>query len=159
MELGTLLSTPAWAAATFGEADLGDQRRTQRLVYVAEHIANNPGASLPKQTQGSWADLKAVYRLLREEDVTHEEIRQPHWQHTREQANEQDEVVLFVHDDTQVDYGYDPAIKGLGPIGNGSHRGFARPQCAGGGAYPDDRAGAGSGRSGTVGAATHPAPC
>src|SRR6266480_134714 len=124
MELGTLLSTPAWAAATFGEADLGDQRRTQRLVYVAEHSANNPGASLPKQTQGSWADLKAVYQLLREEDVTHEEISQPHWQHTREQANEQDEVVLFVHDDTQVDYGYDPAIKGLGPIGNGSHRGF-----------------------------------
>lgn len=124
MELGTLLSTPAWAAATFGGAALGDQRRTQRLVYVAEQLATNPGASLPKQTQGSWADLKAVYRLLREEDVTHEKISQPHWQQTREQANEQDEVVLLVHDDTELDYGYDPAIKGLGPIGNGSHRGL-----------------------------------
>ena len=32
--------------------------------------------------------------------------------------------MLIVHDNTQLDYGYRPAISGLGPIGNGSHRGF-----------------------------------
>ena len=44
-------------------------------------------------------------------------------------------VVLLVHDDTQVDYGYRPAISGLGPIGNGSHRGFARADGASRGAH------------------------
>jgi hypothetical protein len=33
-------------------------------------------------------------------------------------------VVLLVHDDTQMDYGYRRAISGLGPIGNGTHRGL-----------------------------------
>src|SRR2546425_290820 len=33
-------------------------------------------------------------------------------------------VMLIVHDDTELDDGYRPAISDLGPIGNGSHRGF-----------------------------------
>ena len=63
MELSTLLETRAWVAVTFGGAHLGDQRRSQRLLEVAEQVANNPAASLPKQTQGRRADLKAFSRL------------------------------------------------------------------------------------------------
>src|SRR2546428_4959354 len=34
------------------------------------------------------------------------------------------DVVLLVHDVTEMADGYRPAIKGLGAIGNGSHQGF-----------------------------------
>jgi len=159
MDTRKLTDPLAWAQETFGGAQLGDRRRSKRLVRVAAQVAADPQGSLPREMGGDWAALKAAYRLVRADGVTHEAISRPVWQQTRQQMEQEPGVVLLVHDDTQVDYGYDPAIKGLGPIGNGSHRGFARPQCAGGGAYPDDRAGAGSGRSGTVGAATHPAPC
>ena len=113
-----------WAQQTFGAAQLGDQRRSKRLVHVAEQLAKDPEASLPKQLGGRWGELKAAYRLLHEPDVTHEALSQPHWQQTREWAKKQQEPVLLVHDDTELDYGYDPAASGLLPIGNGSHRGL-----------------------------------
>jgi len=73
---------------------------------------------------GDCAALRAAYRLVRADGVTHEAISQPVWQQTHQQVEQEPAVVLLVHDDTQVDYGYRPAISGLGPIGNGTHRGF-----------------------------------
>lgn len=120
----TILPAHEWAELTFATAELGDQRRTRRLVQVAAQMAQAPAASLPVQMGGQRADLKATYRLLHEADVTHEALCRPHWQQTREQAHTQQRTVLLVHDDTELDDGYDPAIKGLGPVGNGSHWGF-----------------------------------
>jgi hypothetical protein len=37
-----------WAVETFGTAELGDLRRTDRLVKMATAIAENPSASLPE---------------------------------------------------------------------------------------------------------------
>ena len=113
-----------WAQDLFGGAELGDVRRTQRLVRVAAQMAADPQGSLPRQLAGQWADLKALYRLLRAAGVSHEAISRPVWQHTRRDLAREPDVVLLVHDDTEVDYGYRPATQGLGPIGNGSHRGF-----------------------------------
>lgn len=36
-----------WAEEEFGEADLGDARRTIRLVRLATMLGAQPGASLP----------------------------------------------------------------------------------------------------------------
>lgn len=114
----------AWAQETFGAAELGDPRRTRRLVRVAAQVAADPQGSLPREMGGDWAALKAAYRLVRADGVTHEAISRPVWQQTRQQVEQEPGVVLLVHDDTQVDYGYRRAISGLGPIGNGTHRGF-----------------------------------
>jgi hypothetical protein len=122
---GKKLTDPwAWAQETFGAAQLADPRRTRRLVRVAAQVAADPQGSLPRQMGGDWAALKAAYRLVRADGVTHEAISRPVWQQTRQQVEQEPGVVLLVHDDTQVDYGYRPAISGLGPIGNGTHRGF-----------------------------------
>jgi hypothetical protein len=119
---GSQLSDPlAWAQETFGAAQLGDPRRTRRL---AAQVAADPQGSLPRERGGDWAALKATYRLVRADGVSHEAISRSVWQQTRQQVEREPGVVLVVHDDTQVDYGYRPAISGLGPIGNGSHRGF-----------------------------------
>ena len=38
----------AWAVTEFTDAELGDTRRTQRLVELATVFAHRPGASLPE---------------------------------------------------------------------------------------------------------------
>ena len=51
----------AWAEGNFGACELGDKRRTRRLVRVAADIANNPSASLPDQMLSS---VEAVAKAL-----------------------------------------------------------------------------------------------
>src|SRR4051812_38210229 len=50
-----------WAEIQFGTADLGDARRTHRLVSIMAAIARAPDESLPRQL-GSLANTKAGYR-------------------------------------------------------------------------------------------------
>ena len=52
-----------WAETEFGEADLGDVRRTARLVQLATMLGAQPTASLPAAAP-DWADLKAAYRFF-----------------------------------------------------------------------------------------------
>ena len=59
----------SWANEMFGMCKLKDQRRTSRLVRIAEHVAENPAAGFPDQLE-TWADLKAAYRLFDSPDVT-----------------------------------------------------------------------------------------
>src|ERR1041384_1617842 len=52
-----------WAETQFGTADLGDARRTHRLVSIMAAIARAPDESLPRQL-GSLANTKAGDRLF-----------------------------------------------------------------------------------------------
>ncbi len=74
-----------WAAQQWSSADLRDKRRTRRSVHLGAQVAALPVAGLPGQPQ-CWSDLKAAYRLLHEDDVTHQAQSLPHWQHTRQIA-------------------------------------------------------------------------
>jgi hypothetical protein len=47
MEQECLQQAEDWAVETFGAAELGDPRRTDRLILVASALAANPSASLP----------------------------------------------------------------------------------------------------------------
>ena len=109
-----------WAEEQFSDCELGDKRRTKRLIQVAKHVANHPSASFPQQMQ-SWGDLKAAYRLFDRDDVTFDAIAQPHWQQTRSVAPGR---YLVLGDTTEIDFGYQRDIDGLAAIGNGSGRGF-----------------------------------
>ncbi len=122
METSTLLSAPAWAEQTFGEVRLGHRSRTERAVAMAEAIAADPAASLPKQ-MGSEAALHAAYRFLQTPDVSYEQLLRPHVEQTRA-AMGREARVLLIQDTTEVDYQHHPTTTGLGPIGNGTHHGF-----------------------------------
>jgi hypothetical protein len=69
MEPTQLLLPDQWAEQTFGQALLGDRRRTRRAVKTACAMVRDLAASLPRQQQ-TWKALKAVYRLLDEPEVT-----------------------------------------------------------------------------------------
>lgn len=115
-----VLDVDQWAETNFGACDLGDVRRTRRLVKYAAQVATCSEASTPNQTE-SWADCKAAYRLFDEEDVSFEAICQPHWKRTKSREGG---VYLLLGDTTEIDFGYDSPVEGLGPVGSGKHRGF-----------------------------------
>jgi hypothetical protein len=109
-----------WAEQQFSDCELGDRRRTKRLIQVAQQVANNPSASFPEQMR-SWSDLKAAYRLFDGDEVTLEAVAAPHWRATRcvEPGR-----YLVLDDTTEIDFGYRREIAGLSRIGNGSSTGF-----------------------------------
>jgi hypothetical protein len=57
-----------WAKGEFGEAQLGDKRRTQRLVQMAAHAALRPAGKLT-QVWKEGAEREGAYRLLENEQV------------------------------------------------------------------------------------------
>ena len=98
----TFLSTPAqWAQNEFGFAQLGDQRRNQRLVNIATHLAASPGGTLP-QAFPPWAELKAAYRFFGQRGVSFERVIAPHLQRTRH-AGRQSGEYLLIEDTTRLD--------------------------------------------------------
>jgi len=122
MPPATLLSPLLWAEATFGSVQLGDPRRTRRAVAIAQALAREPGASLPKQLHDQ-AALQATYRFVHSAQVSYEDLMRPHVQATRQECREHN-TVLLIQDTTEIDYQHHPKTSGLGPIGNGSHQGF-----------------------------------
>ncbi|HLY29186.1 MAG TPA: IS4 family transposase, partial [Aggregatilineales bacterium] len=109
-----------WAEEQFGAVALGDKRRTRRAVEIAEGMARRPSDGIMKQ-MGDWNAQRGAYRLLDNEEVSHEGLCRVHWQTTRSESGNRGEVVLMVQDISELDYSVHNATEGLGPIGD--HRG------------------------------------
>lgn len=114
------IDTKEWAKQQFSDCELGDERRTKRLIQVAEQVANHPAGSFPDQTE-SWGDLKAAYRLFDADEVTFEAVAGSHWRATRALSAGR---YLVLCDTTEIDFGYRREVAGLSRIGNGSGNGF-----------------------------------
>jgi hypothetical protein len=111
-----------WAIQEFGGAELGDQRRTARLMETASVVAEHPQASLPEAC-GEAAQLKGAYRLLENGAVTPQAILAGHVRQTLARVQGAP-LVLAVQDTTELDYSSHRATTGLGAIGNGFGRGL-----------------------------------
>lgn len=107
----------------FGRADLGDRRRTRRLVRAANQIARRPDDTLPHKLHTP-ADLEAFYRLMNRPETTHAAVLEPHRHRTHERMRQLGGVVLVLHDGTELDYTGKRSLTGLGQLGNGSRRGY-----------------------------------
>jgi len=110
-----------WAERTFGTAELGDRRRTRRLVKAASQIACHPSQTFPQTFD--WNGLRGFYRLCDCEEASLEAIQSPHWEQTRAAMRAQP-LVLIIHDTTELDFTEHTALEGAGPIGDGKGRGF-----------------------------------
>jgi hypothetical protein len=115
-------SDATWAEEEFGDAELGDVRRTARLVQLATILGAQPSASLPDATDDP-ASLKAAYRFFDNDYVRAEAMLASHIQSTtrRMQAVER---VLAVQDTTYLDWTDHPATAGLGPLAAPTHQGL-----------------------------------
>lgn len=112
-----LADRQAWAESQFAAAELGDVRRTKRLVRLAATIAGNSSGSIPQQT-GCSAAMKAAYRLFDTDEVTHAAVCQPHFELTHQQASKLP-LVFLVQDTMVLNFTTHPSCQGLGPIGEG----------------------------------------
>jgi Transposase DNA-binding/Transposase DDE domain len=107
----------------FERADLGDARRTRRLVKLAEAVARAPSTSFPKLA-ASDAELEGTYRFLSNEDVGWRDVVRPHFEATATRCDGRDDV-LVVHDSSDFRFKTeDDAREDLGLLNGYSGRGF-----------------------------------
>ena len=107
----------------FRDADLGDVRRTKRLQQIATRAEDNPDAGFP-QMVASDSELEGVYRLLSNEEVSPDEVIDPHIEATLRRA-EAARMCIVIHDTTAFSFGGHARREGLGMLaGNGHEQGF-----------------------------------
>jgi hypothetical protein len=111
-----------WAVNEFAEAELGDQRRTKRVIELATALAQHPSAALPEAC-GDGAMLKGAYRFLSNDAVEPQDLLHSHIEATYGRLA-QVPLVLAVQDTTEVDWTSHPATQGLGPLGHQACQGL-----------------------------------
>ena len=110
--------------AIFDQAGFGDVRRNARMAESFDIMKRNPGGSLPDKLAQP-ADLRALYRLLDSEGVTHETVIEAIRNHTFAQIAACPDPVLILHDATELDYSsLKSLVDDLAQIGNGNRRGY-----------------------------------
>jgi hypothetical protein len=114
------LDVADWAEQQFGTCEFGDIRRTKRMVKLATQVATKPDAATPEQTE-NWGDCKAAYRLASNENVTFDAVIAPHCAQTR--AVEPG-TWLVIDDTTEINFGCDRRLSGVGRVGSNQARGF-----------------------------------
>jgi hypothetical protein len=91
-----------WAHLVFGNADLGDPRRTQRLTQLANHMASNVGSSIVKASDTP-AKIEAAYRFIRNEQICPQAIAEFGFKQTSE-VIKQLPLVLAIQDTTGLTF-------------------------------------------------------
>ena len=104
----------SWAQQEFETLEIGDARRTQRLIKLVDDLSAQPTGSIPLAC-GGWAETKAAYRLLNNPALEWREILEVHTERTVERMQGQ-AVVLCLQDTTELDFTSQPGITGLGRL-------------------------------------------
>jgi transposase-like protein/DDE family transposase len=141
---------PTFGERNFGGVDLGDVRRSRRLVNAVDAMCCHPAGTLPDKLNQPKM-LRAFYRLVNREEVTHAVLIQSQADETRRRiaalaaaedvtvvsaaataaatvatsTPNQAATVLILHDATELDYTTLKALQErLGQIGQGTRRGY-----------------------------------
>jgi hypothetical protein len=115
---------PSLGRDIFAAAELGDRRRTERLIKTFDRMCSHPGGTLPDKL-ASPPDLRGLYRLCDADDVRHEAIIGPARAYTETQIAACPHEILILHDATELDYTTLSTLSDdLGQIGKGNRRGY-----------------------------------
>jgi hypothetical protein len=106
-------NTQEWAQIIFGQANLGDPRRTKRLVQLTTDMAENSSSSIPEacDTNGK---VEGAYRFIRNDKVLPDAIANAGFKMTRE-IMPQIPLVLAIQDTTGLTYKHN-VTKELGDV-------------------------------------------
>lgn len=104
-----------WAVDHFQHANLGDPRRSSRLVHVSEQMATASGHSFARACNGEGAKLEGAYRLIRNDNVSPACIRTAGFAHTAQLAKGVQEI-LAIEDTTSLSYKHQVS-SALGKLG------------------------------------------
>lgn len=106
--------TTQWALKTFGQAELGDTRRTNRLVQLASALADHTGQSIV-QSMSSPSEIEAAYRFVRNNAVSPDAIADAGFQSTVVQAQNYP-LLLALEDTTSLQFKHKTVVDELGHI-------------------------------------------
>jgi hypothetical protein len=112
--------TMAWAQTVFGKAQLGDRRRTQRLIDLAAAKAENAPASLPKAMETP-ANTEGAYRFLRNPHFSGADLMESAFASTADLLSSCNSDIIVVQDTTSLSYEHD--LTGAGPLGGPKNSG------------------------------------
>jgi len=96
------LNPEKWAKFIFGNANLGDPRRTRRLTQLANDMAGNAGHSIVKACDNP-AAIEAAYRFIRNNNICPKAIAESGFKRTCEMMQELP-LVLALQDTTGLTY-------------------------------------------------------
>jgi hypothetical protein len=113
---GSDLSTAGWASSEFGHCDLGDFRRTRRLVRVASAVADNPAGKVTEVFATS-AGRQGAYDLLANTAVTEQRLLDSVARATLARC-EGEEFVFVSVDGSAITLTDRAGTKGFGGIGS-----------------------------------------
>ena len=119
LQVGAGLDTDRWAEQEFGQAELGDTRRTARLVKSVHLVASSMGTPVTASPRRDMTAVRGYWRFIEKADevgVTPDKVLAPHRARTIERMRTQ-EVVLCVQDGTDISYSTRPECDTLEVIG------------------------------------------
>src|SRR5579864_6988848 len=105
----------AWADSEFGHAQLGDRRRTQRLVRMAAEVASKPAGVVSRACR-STASREGAFRLLESSDVHVDGIRDASETAAMRRCRPEQQVIVPI-DGTSLTICDWRDAKGLGGVG------------------------------------------
>ena len=112
-----------WAGVSFGDA-----RLSSRVKSIAEACVRHPDKSIPGRCQ-DWASVKAAYRFLDSEKISHREIQKPHYENVITTAEKSKLPVLFIQDGSELLFNTHRFTFGLGPTADANGNGLLFHSC------------------------------
>jgi hypothetical protein len=110
-------SPQAWAVAEFGDAQLGDRRRSQRLVAMGATLASRPAGRITRAFANS-AEREAGYRLVENDGFTATAIAASIHLAAARRAADYTRIIVPI-DGVAFSMAYQG--KGFGPVSNKGH--------------------------------------
>jgi hypothetical protein len=109
-----------WANEEVATANLGDERLDARLVTLLTALGQRPNLSLPAACGGRH-ELKAAYRFFDNDQVTFDNVLQPHREQSLQRVAQQ-KVALLAQDTTELDLTRpEQQVKGAGTLDGARH--------------------------------------
>ncbi|MFM6003869.1 MAG: IS4 family transposase, partial [Sphaerospermopsis kisseleviana] len=105
-----------WITQELERTELGDKRRTKRLIKIVSNLSASPEASVP-QASGTWSQTKATYDFWDSPYIKPSMIRQGHQDATVERIGKHS-IVLAIQDTTELNYTSHKALSGIGYLDN-----------------------------------------
>src|SRR5258708_805159 len=105
----------SWAEAAFGHAELGDPRRTERLVTLAAEVARRPAGTV-LQACATSASREGAFRLLENDAVRTGAVRDAMVQATTLKCSAK-KLVFVPMDGTSLGLTDNAGSRGLGGVG------------------------------------------
>jgi len=114
--MDTITNYSALADEDWSNVNFGDKRLNRRAIEIGVAFLRNPFVSPPKMLK-EFKNIKAFYRFMDSEKVSHDKLVSPHITKARQRISNE-KVILAIQDSTTMTFKRNYEIDGLYDVGN-----------------------------------------